>query len=66
MNTGEGPGFAEEERAHDETAHRNRLFELIERNWEHNRDAANEDVERDIRAAIAEVRARRHRNRPQV
>jgi prevent-host-death family protein len=41
---------------------RERLFELIERNWEKNKDVPYEDVERDVNAAVAEVRNRRRRN----
>lgn len=38
---------------------RERLFELIEKNWEHNKDVPYEEVEREVRQAIEEVRGQR-------
>ena len=35
---------------------RERLFELIEKNWERNKDVPAERIERDIQKAIREVR----------
>jgi prevent-host-death family protein len=35
---------------------RERLFELIEKNWERNKDVPPEEIERDIQQAIREVR----------
>ena len=37
---------------------RERLFELIEKNWERNKDVPAEEIERDIQKAIREVRRR--------
>ena len=37
---------------------RERFFELIEKNWEHNKDVPPEEIERAIAEAIAEVRGR--------
>lgn len=35
---------------------RERLFELIEKNWERNKDVPYEEIEREVRQAIEEVR----------
>lgn len=37
---------------------RQRLFEMIEKNWEKNKNVPVEEIERDIEEAIREVRAR--------
>ncbi len=37
--------------------HRERLFELIEKNWERNKDLPYEEIEREVRQAIEDVRA---------
>lgn len=38
---------------------RERLFELIERNWERNKNVPYEEIQRDVDEAIREVRAQR-------
>jgi len=38
---------------------RERLFELIEENWERNKDAPYEEIERDVQMAVREVRGQR-------
>ena len=38
---------------------RERLFELIEKNWERNKDVPYEKIEREIQEAIKEVRGQR-------
>jgi prevent-host-death family protein len=43
-------------------ASRDRLMELIEMNWEHNKDVPPEVLEKEIEQAIAEVRGRRRRS----
>jgi prevent-host-death family protein len=35
---------------------RERLFELIEKNWERNKDIPYEEIEREVQQAIGEVR----------
>ena len=35
---------------------RERLFELIEENWERNKDIPYKDIEREVRQAVGEVR----------
>ena len=35
---------------------RERLFELIEKNWEQNKDTSYEEIEREVQQAIEEVR----------
>lgn len=35
---------------------RERLFELIEKNWERNKDVSYEEIEREVQQAIEEVR----------
>lgn len=35
---------------------RERLFELIEKNWERNKDRPYEEIEREVQAAIREAR----------
>ena len=37
-------------------AARERMFKLIEKNWEHNKDVPYEVIEREVAAAIREVR----------
>jgi prevent-host-death family protein len=43
---------------------RERLFDLIEMNWERNKDVPYEEIEKDVDAAIREVRARRRKAQP--
>ncbi len=43
---------------------RQRLFELIEKNWEKNKNVPVEEIERDIEEAIREVTARTHGQPP--
>lgn len=38
---------------------RNRIIELIEMNWEHNKDVPYEEIEKAIQEATAEVRGKR-------
>ena len=38
---------------------RERLFELIEKNWERNKDVPYEEIEREVQEAIKEVRGQR-------
>ncbi len=38
---------------------RDRLFELIEKNWERNKNVPYEQIEREVAAAVKEVRAQR-------
>jgi prevent-host-death family protein len=38
---------------------RERLFELIEKNWERNKDVPYEEVEREVRQAVEEARGQR-------
>lgn len=38
---------------------RERLFELIEKNWERNRNVSYEQIQRDVQAAMQEVRGQR-------
>ena len=38
---------------------RERLFELVEENWEKNKDVPYEDMEREVQKAIEEARTRR-------
>ena len=38
---------------------RERLFELIEKNWERNKDVPYEEIEREVQQAIEEVRGKR-------
>ena len=40
---------------------RERLFELVERNWEKNKDVPLEEIEADIAEALREVRAAQKR-----
>jgi prevent-host-death family protein len=35
---------------------RDRLWELIQQNWEHNKDVPYEEIQREIEAAVREVR----------
>ena len=43
---------------------RERLFELIEMNWEGNKDVPFEGIEKDVEEAIREVRAQRRKSQP--
>ena len=43
---------------------RERLFELVEENWEKNKDVPYEDVEREVQKAIEEARTRRREKVP--
>ena len=43
---------------------RERFFELIEKNWEKNKDVPLEQIERDVDEAVRAVRAERRRIRP--
>ena len=43
---------------------RERLFELIEMNWEHNKDVPYEEIEKEVTAAVREVRAGRSKAQP--
>jgi prevent-host-death family protein len=38
---------------------RERLFELIEQNWERNKDVSYEEIEKEVAEAVREVRAQR-------
>lgn len=38
---------------------RERLFELIEKNWEQNKDVPSDEIERDVQRAVEEVRGQR-------
>ena len=38
---------------------RERLFELIEKSWERNKDAPYEEIEREVQEAIEQVRGKR-------
>jgi hypothetical protein len=42
---------------------RNRILQLVERNWEQNKDAPYETVEKEVGKAIAAVRGRTKRAR---
>ena len=42
---------------------RDRVFELMEKNWEHNKNVPSEEIERDIADAVREVRSKRKRER---
>ncbi len=42
---------------------RTRILELVEKNWEGNRDVSHEAIERDVGEAISEVRKRGRRRR---
>ena len=42
---------------------RDRLFELIEKNWERNKDVPYEVIEREVAEAIREVRAEQRREK---
>ena len=42
---------------------RNRILQLVEKNWEHNNDVPYETVEKDIGEAVAQVRHRTKRRR---
>ena len=42
---------------------RERLFELIEKNWERNKDVPYEVIEREVEQAIREVREERYNER---
>ena len=42
---------------------RERLFELIEKNWERNKDVPYETIEQEVGKAVAEVRSRSKRGR---
>ena len=43
---------------------RDRLFELIEKNWEHNKDVPFEEIEREIEESIQELRKERREKVP--
>ena len=40
---------------------RERLFELVEKNWEQNKDAPSDQIQRDVRKSVEEVRGLRRR-----
>jgi prevent-host-death family protein len=42
---------------------RNRILELVERNWERNKNVPYEAIEQDVEKAITEVRSRSKRGR---
>ena len=42
---------------------RNRILQLVERNWEQNKDVPYEEIEQEVGKAIVEVRGRTKRGR---
>lgn len=40
---------------------RERFFELVQKNWQRNKDVPNEEIERDVEQAIREVRGHESR-----